>query len=315
MEKNALKTKGTKRALMYVGIVVLVVVLLGVIGIFSGEEKNKSSDTTRYMGTEGELAQKGARPTAGNSGENKTFQKSEKNPLLQGESKLVSIRPAMVIKNGDITIEVDKGKFNQKSGEVAMIAEKVGGYVSNSSSHSQDGKITGGTITIRVPGESFQGVFEELKELGEVLSITERAEDVTEEYVDLESRINHLRSQEAFYLSLMAKAKSIEESINIQRELRAVTEELEQLMGRKNFLDNRIWYSTIIVRLQEKGARGKGWGVGEAFMDALHAIVRGFATIIRAIGFVLPYGIVLGIVALIVVLIWRRHSKGEKETR
>lgn len=307
MEKNASKTKRTKRVLAYVGIAVLVVILLGVIGSFSGGERNRGSNTAEYLGPKGELAQKSANSEREGAGGI---------PLAEGKREGASIgltRPNMVIKNGDITIEIEKGKFNQKSEEVAMIAEKAGGYVSNSSSYSQDKRMTGGTITIRVPRESFRAVFEELKKLGEVLSVTERAEDVTEEYVDLESRINHLRAQEAFYLGLMAKAKSIEESINIQKELQTVTGELEQLMGRKNFLDNRIWYSTIVVGLQEEGTGGGGGGIGEAFVDALHAIVRGFATIIRGIGLILPYAIVLGIVALIVMLIWRKHSKSVKE--
>ncbi|MBU4195013.1 MAG: DUF4349 domain-containing protein, partial [Actinobacteria bacterium] len=206
------------------------------------------------------------------------------------------------IRTAALTVEIEKGKFNNAYSRVSLIAEGVGGYVSDSRSATSGGKITSGTVTIRVPNSSYADVMGQLREMGEVTSVSEQAQDVTEEYVDLESRIRNLRAQEAVYLNLMAKAQTIEESISVQRELSVIQEQIEQLTGRKNYLDNHVQFSTIQVTLTEPGAEavvdGDGWGFVDALSDAAHGVVDGLSAVIRFLGNALVYIIILALIAL-----------------
>ncbi len=206
---------------------------------------------------------------------------------------------AKAIRTADITVEIKKGSFSREYARIVSIAEASGGYVSNSMAESTDSRISGGTLTLRVPADSYSKVMENLRNIGKVTSISERSEDVGEEYVDLESRINNLRAQISVYLSLLQKAKSIDEILSVQREISSVQEQIEQLTGRKNYLDNRIQFATINVTVIEEGAaRPDGWGIKEAFADALRGVVDGFNAVVRFTGRAAVFA------ALIAVFLW-----------
>lgn len=221
------------------------------------------------------------------------------------------------IKSGSLEIEIKKGEYEQAYGRISSIANSCGGYISDSHSESSKGRLSGGTITIRVPAQKFFSAMEQLKELGKVTSISENAQDVTEEYVDLESRLRNLRAQESVYISLMAKAKTIEESVTIQRELANLQGQIEQILGRKNYLDNRIEFSTIQVNLVEHGMHvtpTEGWGFVQALRDALHGIVNGVNEVVRFAGYAFPYAVIIfGLCALIWYLV-KRSKKSERES-
>jgi len=221
--------------------------------------------------------------------------------------------PDKIIKTAQLVLQIKSGEFEGKYDEVSAIAEGAGGWVSESKAGASGsgGTVTGGTVTIRVPSASFSRALAKIKDLGKVESISEETTDVSEEYTDLTSRLNHLRAQESVYLSLMARAQTIEESLAVQRELSALQQETERLQGRKNYLDNRVDYSNIQVTLNEPGssatvARGRGWGVGGAFADAAHGVVNAFNAIVRFAGVSLVYILLVAAVAAVCYLVVKK---------
>lgn len=216
------------------------------------------------------------------------------------------------IRTASLTVEIEKGTYNEAYSAVSLVAEGAGGYVSDSRSASSEGRITSGTVTMRVPNSSYADVMNRLKEMGNVSSISEQAQDVTEEYVDLESRIRNLRAQESVYLNLMSKAQTIEESISVQRELSVIQEQIEQLTGRKNYLDNHVQLSTIQVTLTEPGSDvavdGDGWGFVDALSDALHGVVDGLSAVIRFLGDALVYILILALIGLGLYFVIKRFN-------
>ena len=128
-----------------------------------------------------------------------------------------------IIKSAYIAVQVDKDTFQNKMLEITIIAERSGGYVSNTDSYSNpEGNISSGRIVIRVPVEKFNSVVEEVKKVGEVKTISISGQDVTQEYVDLESRLRNYEAQEKVLLELMAKSTDVSDSIEVQRELNNV---------------------------------------------------------------------------------------------
>lgn len=219
------------------------------------------------------------------------------------------------IKTATVGIEVKKGGFDKNYSELLLLAEKYGGYVSDSKTSSEDGRITGGNVTMRIPAGSFSKVIEECKGLGEVNSLDVQTEDVTDQYVDIDSRIRNLRAQESVYLNLMSKAQTIEESITVQRELSTLQGQIEQLVGQKNYLDNRIQYSTISVYMNEAGAApvetGGGWGFMSALGDAVHGVVDGFNVIIRFLGYSFVYIMLAVLIGLGVRFYMKRRNRNK----
>lgn len=121
---------------------------------------------------------------------------------------------------------------------------ETGGYVQSMSQ---------GYLVLRIPAARLRGVMDELARLGVVQSRTLQAQDVTQEYVDLTTRIRVLRETQTQLIALLKQARNVEEALQVRRSLDAITMELEQAMGRLRMLENLIGFSTLTLRLSERG--------------------------------------------------------------
>lgn len=121
---------------------------------------------------------------------------------------------------------------------------EAGGYVQTMSQ---------GYFVLRIPAAQLRRVMEELGKLGVVESRNLQAQDVTQEYVDLTTRIRVLRETQTQLITLLKQARNVEEALQVRRSLDAITMELEQALGRLRFLENQIGFSTLTVRMSERG--------------------------------------------------------------
>jgi hypothetical protein len=119
-----------------------------------------------------------------------------------------------------------------------------GGYVQTMSQ---------GYFVLRIPAAQLRRVMEELGKLGVVESRNLQAQDVTQEYVDLTTRIRVLRETQSQLITLLKQARNVEEALQVRRSLDAITMELEQALGRLRLLENQIGFSTLTVRMSERG--------------------------------------------------------------
>lgn len=108
-------------------------------------------------------------------------------------------------------------------------------------------------FVLRIPAAQLRRVMEELGKLGVVQSRSLQAQDVTQEYVDLTTRIRVLRETQTQLIALLKQARNVEEALQVRRSLDAITMELEQAMGRLRLLENQIGFSTLTLRLSERG--------------------------------------------------------------
>lgn len=226
-------------------------------------------------------------------------------------SELPAIQ-SKVIRTGKLALELEKGSFQEKRGEIYFLVESVGGYVQSENTGESNGAARG-TFLLRVPADRFDQVFPELSRLGKPLSSEVAAQDVTQEYIDLEGRIRHLEVEEQFYLSLIAQAKTVQEMISIRERLDSVQLQKEQALGRKNYLDKQISYSLITLNLAEaspEGFSGKGfWGrIGEAFKS----FGRACRELVVGLAYALPYSFALIILVLLIRAALKK-KRGERD--
>lgn len=127
---------------------------------------------------------------------------------------------------------------------VETIPDRYGGWLHQRSSTQ---------LVLRIPAAKLKSVMAELAELGVVEAQTLQAQDVTAEYVDLESRIKVLRETQTQLLELLGKAKTVEEALHVRNALDDVTMELEVALGRMRQLSDLISFSTLTVTLVERG--------------------------------------------------------------
>ena len=212
--------------------------------------------------------------------------------------KLPTTGPS-VIKTADIRVEIDRDGFQDAFQAVVGVAQERGGFVLSSQVGGDDARK--GSLTIRVPAETFEAALGEIGGLGKVERRSVSGQDVTAEFVDLQARLRNYTAQEAVLLRLMDRAESIQDTIRVQNELTGIQLEIERLRGRLRYLEDQTDLSTITVFLTEQGvAAAEDMGVLErawqTARDTTGAIVTG---VLVGGAAVLPVSIVLLIAFLL----------------
>lgn len=154
-----------------------------------------------------------------------------------------------IIKNAqlDMTIEDTPIALMRITG----IASDVGGYVISSRTFG-DGDRTGAQISIAVPVDRFEESLNLVRRVALHINqdITSSSE-VTEQYVDLESRLRNLEATSARLREFLNRAQTITETLTVNQQLTNVESEIEQIKGKLNALSARSAFSTITADLQE----------------------------------------------------------------
>ncbi len=155
----------------------------------------------------------------------------------------------LIVRNGDIVLVVED--VAQSIATITELTDNLGGYVVSSNSW-RDGERTMGSISIRVPVETFEGALGALRSLAvEVNSEQTYGKDVTEEYVDLDAQLTTLQATEAKLLELLGRTGEVKDILEVQRELTNVQREIAQLKGRMQYLERTAAMSLINVSLQQ----------------------------------------------------------------
>jgi len=223
----------------------------------------------------------------------------------------------MIVRNGDMSLVVED--VIDVRDEIVQLAARYGGYVVSSRISGEEQDLRG-YISIRVPDDKFESALAELRDLAiRVISESTSSQDVTEEYVDLQSRLKNAEATENQYLALLQKAEDVEDILRIYERLSQVRREIEQIKGRIQYLERTSSMSLISVSLEPqttaKPLVRAGWNIVEIFKSAIRGIVIA-GQVLGAIAiwlliFIPIWGTVLGIIY------WRlrRRKKASTETR
>jgi len=211
-----------------------------------------------------------------------------------------------IMKEAILDLEVEQGTFQAQFDKAQQLAGLYGGYVlsSNSSASGDENVIKSGTVSIRVPAESFDKMMLEAKKLGAVKYENTNTDDVTEQYTDLVAQVKIAETNVNAILTLYSKAKTIEEILQVQQQLMYAQQQLEQLKGRLQYLEAHTTYSTLTMNIWEKGTEvappPEEWGFVTALKDAVHNLVDAFSAVARGLGWIIPILVIVGVLAGIV---------------
>ena len=181
------------------------------------------------------------------------------------------------------TISLIASDVDKTFAEIRALAVGQNGLVFQSSTAVRDNR-SYINLTIQVPSASFDEAMLSLHRLsdGKVESENTTGQDVTEEYVDVESQITNLKATEAEFLKLLAKATSVNDVLTVQKELSSVRGEIEKRQGRINFLDKKSDMATIAISIAPltllpgpTQPAAKGWDATKVLETAWHGSVKG----------------------------------------
>ncbi|MBR2104117.1 MAG: DUF4349 domain-containing protein [Bacteroidales bacterium] len=184
-----------------------------------------------------------------------------------------------LIKNGSMTLVVDN--LEQTRNDVVGLIEKHGGYVSNEQ-YSNWEHTSSYNLTVRIPCDNFDGFVAEVEAgKGKIESKSVYINDVTAEYIDLETRLNTKRSYLERYRQLLKSAKSVQEIVSIEDKIRMLEEEIDSTVGRLKYLTNQVEYSTLHLQIRHDDANfdphhpDHGRGFWQRFSQSLSSGLRG----------------------------------------
>lgn len=186
---------------------------------------------------------------------------------------------------------------------ITRITLDSGGFISRSSINSYDFAEMGHMI-IRIPQGDFEPVVSELKTLGKITNIETRGEDVTEEYVDLDARLNNFHRQETRLLEILNMTTTVEEVLGVERELGRVRGEIERITGRLKYLDNMVNLATIDINIRGPERISSELGIVESIKEAVSGFISTINFIIVMTGYLLPLVILLALL-WVLVKAWR----------
>ena len=215
----------------------------------------------------------------------------------------------MIVRNGDISLVVED--VANARDDIEQLAAGFGGWVVNSNIYGEEEEMRG-WISIRIPSDKFDQALVELRALAvRVTSESTSTQDITEEYVDLQSRLKNAEATEGQYLALLEQAEEVDDILSIYEALSQIRYEIEQIKGRMQYLEQTSAMSLISVNLTPAVSLGPlvspGWSASESLNAAIRGLTtfgQGLGTAFIWIGILSPiWGTVLG------VTYWRRRRR------
>jgi len=215
-----------------------------------------------------------------------------------------------IVKTAELGIRANE--VRDAAAKAQQIAAGYGGSVLSSQIEG-DGSVSADLVLL-VPSPEFEAALDELRGLGKkVTTDTVRGEDVTEEFVDLESRERNLLAAEQSLLEIYDRANSVNAALSIERELTVVRGEIEQVQGRIKYLENRTDSSQISLSIQPVPSPGpptSAWSAARVVAQAWSAslsVLQALATVILS---ALVFGWWLIPVLAAGLVWWKRRARG-----
>ena len=217
-------------------------------------------------------------------------------PVYEYERKL--------IRTGNVSLEVQS--VSNAEDQIADWAKSLGGYVTNANTWQY-----GAGFTVRVPSARFDEAMSQVGSFGRITNRSVNSQDVSDNYYDMQSRLQTkyiLRDKLQSYLN---QAKDIKDLLEIERQLNEVIEDIESTESRFKRLSGQIDYSTIYINMTFE--RGKDEGgiilpdVKDSWNEFVSNVIAFFWGLVKVLFYIVIFGI--PIVAVVALLFWLLFGK------
>ncbi|WP_318615144.1 DUF4349 domain-containing protein [Sporosarcina sp. YIM B06819] len=216
--------------------ILLLVILSMLVAACSASSSKDEAKSEKSMAGSNEIAM-----------DNMMDRDAEEAPSEQAQVETTTNR--MIIHHAQLQVKVKE--FEQAQLKIEKKVNDYGGYIVESTVYGQDTEAVSGTMIIRIPEKHFQAFLKDAEEEATILERNVTGQDVTEQYVDLKSRVTSKRAVEARLLEFMGQAQKTEDLLKISADLAIVQEEIEVIVGKMNYLENQTSYSTIEISMYE----------------------------------------------------------------
>jgi hypothetical protein len=161
----------------------------------------------------------------------------------EGAAAQGPVAAPLLIYVADLQVQVFQDEMAATLDKVIDVAESFGGYLAGRKDTS---------VQVRIPSYKFREGLTQIEKLAEVLHRSVTADDVSEQYSDLEIRLVNLKATRQRLHEFMARAANMQDMLTVEQQLERVAGEIEQIEGKMRFLRSRAAFSLITVNIQPK---------------------------------------------------------------
>lgn len=214
-----------------------------------------------------------------------------------------------IILTADVTME--SKEYDTALSALLAQVEQLGGYVASRDDTSYGNRYV--QLSVCVPSDKFDSFLSGLSDVANVTHLSQSSQDVTDSYIETQSYIDSLTTQQTRLLELMAQAESLQDILDIEDRLAEVRTQLQYYSSLKNSYDAQIDYSTVTISLSEVVDYTIAEPTfGEQLLHTLKTTAENFVTFLREALFVLirtaPYLVIIAVIVLLAVRGARRRK-------
>ena len=213
-----------------------------------------------------------------------------RNTVLTEQSKAIATEPAMydeadpnnietetiyerkLTKNGSIRFETSN--LDKTKQLITNAVASLNGYISNDNTSESDNR-TENSLIVRIPADKADSLITVIESNASKIDYKSiDVQDVTEQFIDLDTRVRTKKEVETRYRELLARATSVEEMLKIEEQIGNIRTEIESAEGRLRYLSNQVQYSTLNVTFYEKNSDFGFWKkMGNAFSNGWNSLL------------------------------------------
>lgn len=290
----------------------VVLTVLGAVVACSGPSGGSSSSSSVGNGTAGRGAAGSKAASSGgfaaavpqaqaNSDGSVTSNPASNSPALLQQRKLI-------LNSG---IEITVANVFQAAARVRALAAGMDGYVGDEHT-SGAGQTAASTLQLRVPQDRLGPLTDQVAGLGKVMSRSQTSADVTQQSIDVSSRLATQKASVARIRVLLAKATRISDIVVIEGELSQRESNLESLEAQLKGLNDAVDLATLTVTLDARGAPApRPHHTASGFLAGLDsgwsAFVTSLVAVLTVLGALLPFAVVLALLGIPALMVWRQR--------
>ena len=217
-------------------------------------------------------------------------------------------------------LELETTEYEKAQSDIVTLTNQLGGYFEEQSSNNYSSGYRSASYTVRVPATQFDTFLHQIGELCRVRYQTQSAENVSERYYDMESRLETAKIKLDRLQELLSRAEAMEDIITLESAISETEYQIESLSGELRHYDALIDYSTIYVTLQEvykvSEEDNAPLTFGQRVANAFRRGMRDFGDFMEDLAEALAYSwltiLVIAVIIVAVVKLARRGRIGKK---
>ena len=228
-----------------------------------------------------------------------------------------AVEIAKVIRTVDMTLSTRE--FDADYEKIKKALADMGGYIEDSTLSAEVRTSRYARLKLRVPAEKLDGFIQQMQSVGRSVSVSESAEDVSERYTDVETRLKTQQDKMARLQEMMKKALTISDLLEIESSIAETQYQIDSLSGSLKGMDSKVNYSTVSIYLREELPSDiveiKEATLGDRITSALQTMWVGlqafFSDMLVFLVVMLPFILGIALIVVIVKVLIKRRKKNK----